>query len=104
MANGDVVTTDRARDEPYYRARLMLSGVPISMQDGVVNYLLHGYHPGSFLEAVLSNDLKEACARADEINQSRLFQYVFFLYNYAPFEAWGSPERMQAWIAARRAS
>jgi hypothetical protein len=88
-------------DELYYRAKLIASGVPAAMHEGVLGYLLRGHHPGSFLEAVLSNDLKEACARADELNQPRLFQYVFFLYNYAPLEAWGSPQHVADWISAR---
>ena len=53
---------------------------------------------GGFLEAVLSNDLKEAVGRADEDNMRVLPELVGFLYNEAPGTCWGSPERVRAWI------
>lgn len=92
------------RDEGYYRAKLTSSGVPEHMHDGYVLYLLHGISPGSFGLAVLENDLREACARADEENQRALYRHVYFLYNYAPSGCWGSPEQVNEWIARHRSS
>src|SRR6266702_2435822 len=53
---------------------------------------------GGFLQAVLSNDLKEACARADNQNRYLLFEIVGYLYNEIPASCWGSPERVENWL------
>lgn len=83
-------------------AGLQASRIPAHMHEGLLAYLRYGRQPGHFLQAVLSNDLAEACARADEDNQSVLFDYVVFLINYAPSEAWGSPARFRTWIERGR--
>lgn len=57
----------------------------------------HACEPGSFGMAVLMNDLKEACRRADPVIRHRIFDIVACLYNYFPMEMWGSPERVEAW-------
>lgn len=72
--------------------------IPQHCRDGLKLYIERGIPPGSFLEAVVSNDLREACGRADHINRYRIFDYVSFLSQYAPFVAWGSPERYHSWI------
>jgi len=54
--------------------------------------------PGGFLLAVLSNDLRGACERADQENQRALFEIVKYVYNYVPGVAWGSPERVDEWL------
>lgn len=69
------------------------------MMDGLQRYIRHGVQPGQFLMAVLSNDLKEACARADLGNMRNLPAYVAYLYNKAPAPCWGSPEKVLAWLA-----
>ena len=81
-----------------------IHGVPEHCGDGLLAYLRHGQQPGHFLMAVLSNDLTEACGRADEENRPLLYEYVYLLYNYAPTEAWGSPEKVRAWIERGRAA
>ena len=54
---------------------------------------------GGFLHAVLSNDLTEACARADMRNQARLPEIVTYIYNNLPMICWGSPEKVEKWLA-----
>jgi hypothetical protein len=71
--------------------------VPAHMQAGMVRYVAFGIVPGSFLRAVLSNDLLEAGRMADDDNRRRLFDYVMFLINYAPTDCYGSRQAMQAW-------
>jgi hypothetical protein len=66
-------------------------------------YVLNHIPTGGFLEAVLSNDLKEACARADSQNRYLLFEIVSYLYNEVPSACWGSPEKVQKWLEARAA-
>ena len=65
-------------------------------------YILKGFPPGSFLTAVLCNDLREAFACADDENAAAMRDWVRFFYNCAPAGCWGSPDRFQAWMAARR--
>lgn len=79
-----------------------LDRIPAHCREGLVAYLRYGRRPGHFLEAILSNDLAEACARADEDNQRALFDYVVLLINHAPSEAWGSPGRVRNWIERGR--
>lgn len=72
--------------------------LPESCREGLLLYLRFGLRPGTFLTAVLSNDLKGACASADDVNKLALYDYVFVLYNCAPLAAWGSPEAVTDWI------
>lgn len=73
--------------------------VPPHMWDAVEGYYLHGFAPGSFLAAVLSNDLMEALGRADDVNAIAIRDWCRFLYNYTPSGSYGSPERYRAWLA-----
>lgn len=79
------------------QSRLQRCNVPDGLHDGLINYLASGTPCGHFLTAVLSNDLKGACNRADLENKYRIWDIVFFLFNYAPGNAWGSVERVQEW-------
>lgn len=72
-----------------------------NLRDTMRRYIEHRVPPGHFLQAVLSNDLHEACARADWENRHKLFDLVSWLHNEAPSTCWGSPERFQAWLSAR---
>lgn len=73
--------------------------VPPYMQQGLLDWMNHGVRPGSFLCAVLENDLMEAVGRADSTNAMRLKDYAQFLYNGAPAECHGSKEKVSAWAA-----
>ena len=44
----------------------------------VFDYIQKGELPGDFLQAVICDQLFEACARADHINMLRLHGYVNF--------------------------
>src|ERR1700682_4741600 len=77
-------------------------GLPDYMHDGLAEYILTGRGGGNFLTAVLENDLREACQRADENNKRKIYEYVLFLYNYAPADCWGSSaENVARWRAHR---
>lgn len=73
-----------------------VDGLPLA--ESLVHYLRHGVPVGSFLLAVLSNDLYEAVRRGDDENQRALADYVRVLTWAAPHAAWGSPERVRAWM------
>lgn len=71
--------------------------IPNYMIGGLRRYIEHGVPPGSFLTALLSNDLRGTFERADDDNRRCIENYVRFLYNYGPSECWGSPAKFEAW-------
>ena len=73
--------------------------IPEHMRPGLTRYIERGIKPGSFMRAVLENDLKNAVFLADDINRQHLVDWVQILYTYAPGNCWGSPEKFKAWIA-----
>jgi hypothetical protein len=74
--------------------------IPHHMRDAVAAYIMHGQIPGSFLQAVICNDLAGACRKADDINVTHLRDYVRFFYNNAPSGVTGSVEAMNKWANA----
>jgi hypothetical protein len=90
------------RDGDDYRAhlrrRLIESNVPENLHEGLIAYMTERRPVGSFLTAVLSNDLQQAVTRADPITGRRLRETVLFLHNYAPAPSWGSPAAVTAWL------
>lgn len=72
--------------------------IPDRMMPGIERYITHGIQPGSFLTALLSNDLHDAISRADDENMNNLPAYVAFLHNEAPRGCYGSPEDVTEWI------
>jgi hypothetical protein len=61
-------------------------------------YLNHGIMPGSFLTAVLENNLCEAFGRADSFNSATLKHIVGYVYNHLPSNSWGSREKVQEYL------
>ncbi len=73
--------------------------LPEHMRDSARRYVEDGEPVGSFLRAVLENNFVEALGRADTQNRAAIFAWSAWLYNEAPMDAWGSPEKVTAWIA-----
>lgn len=79
------------------------SKVPVDyMREGIENYLEHGVMPGGFLTALLSNELMESFARADENNIRAMSQWVMFVFSEIPMNARGSLEQMESWCKHRQ--
>ena len=74
------------------------SMIPEHCRDGIQLYIEQGIPPGSFLQAVLENNLVRAFGMADHIDMHHIRDYCEFLYNEAPASSWGSPEKVEAWI------
>ncbi len=72
--------------------------VPEHTIGGLDRYVEQRIAPGSFLQAVLENNLSEAMGRADHINRPALYDIVCYIYNDLPSTCWGSPEKVQAWL------
>ena len=64
-------------------------------------YVQHRIAPGSFLQAVCENDLKESFGQADETSRASLFEIVRYMYTWMPMDCQGSPEKVAAWLAGR---
>jgi hypothetical protein len=73
--------------------------LPDHMQDGAKLYVEKGIRPGDFMMTVLSNDLVGACERADVANRQYLREWATWLKWNCPGGAWGSREKVDAWIA-----
>lgn len=87
--------------EPIKYDALRFDGEPLLpdyMRGGMRRYMEQRIPPGHFLTAVLSNDLMEACRRADDVNRYRLFDYCSWLYSYAPVGSFGSAENVRHWL------
>lgn len=66
--------------------------------ESLERYLEHGIMPGSFLTAVLENNLCEAFGRADSFNTMNMKNIVGYVYNHVPSNAWGSPEKVSNYL------
>lgn len=72
--------------------------IPEQTRYSIENYIKHHTPQGSFLQAVFTNDLFEAFIRADEYNRAALYDIVCFIYEFAPLECYGSPEKYNKWV------
>lgn len=83
----------------YFNDGVNMYSVPFYMIEGLDVYINRRIKQGSFLHAVLCNDLIEAVRCADEKNMANLPAYANFLYNYAPRECYGSREKVEKWLS-----
>lgn len=65
-------------------------------------YVEQGIPPGSFLCAVLENNLFSAINRADKANLAALVDIVKYVYNEIPSNAWGHPKAVSEYIESFR--
>ena len=72
--------------------------IPEHMIGALSRYVFDGLQPGSFLEAVLCNDLRRAVERANDKNSDNLPNWIMLLYNYVPAACWGSPDKYRQWV------
>lgn len=77
--------------------------IPSLTIDALNLWIEHGIPPGSFLRAVLHNDLYGACRFADADNERALPGLVDHLCYNAPAECWGSRDRYESWKARKQA-
>lgn len=91
----------RSEPEPVYAIERG-SMIPRAPKAGIDRYVDHGVPTGSFLRAVLSNDLFEAVTRADLDNQLALVDICAYIRHYTPATCHGSPEEVEAWLKFHR--
>ena len=73
--------------------------IPGNLLPGLQRWRDLRVRPGSFLCAVLENDLRKAVQSADPVSYGALRAIVEWCWNELPADAWGSPEKMDAWAA-----
>lgn len=71
--------------------------IPKVQQDSLIRYIEHGIVPGSFLCAVLKNDLYGAVSYADLTNRREIATYVQWLTSHAPIGCWGHEAAISNW-------
>ena len=83
-----------------YKQRLDFTGFKMTQQsqESLYNYLVHGFEPGGFMMAVLSNDLYGAVARADFVNTDLISQYARWIESRAPYGSYGDRETVRGWL------
>ena len=72
--------------------------IPEHMMAALRRYVDHHIPPGHFLTAVITNNLSDACSRADDTNLKLLRTYARWFYNKAPSLCHGSPKAYKTWI------
>lgn len=73
--------------------------IPDRMMERLQRYIKDGIPTGSFLNAILENDLRGACEHADDGNLLIIPAYVAYLYNNAPSVCWGSKHKVEQWLS-----
>ena len=84
-----------------FRARMTESGVLPNLQGGIERYFFDRLRPGHFLTAVLSGDLFETFARADDDSVGNLQALIRFLHNHTSGISHGTPGKVQDWLDPR---
>jgi hypothetical protein len=80
---------------------MLYHDVPDYTMRALEGYRAHGHPPGGFLRSVLENaGLVEVVGRADDRNARALQSIARWVYNELPHDAWGSKERVDAWVRA----
>jgi hypothetical protein len=72
--------------------------IPEHNRGAMERYVEDRCQPGSFLTAVLSNDLVGAVSCADSMNTVHLVDVVKWVYNELPGLCWGSREKVRKWL------
>jgi len=75
--------------------------IPEHLLDALLRYGQKRIPTGGFLRAVLSNDLFEAVARADENSLKALRNIITFIRWEMPSECRGSSEKVDKWLKGR---
>ena len=78
--------------------RFRQHGLPEYMFSGLELYVRRGVLPGSFLTALLRNDLHGSFRQADPTNSKLIREWVLFLQEHVQAMCWGSRERVREWV------
>ena len=97
----DTQSRDEARETVaafVERIRAKIGHLPETSQGALMRYLEHGVRPGSFIEAILTNNLYKALAYADSVNKDLLQEHAYAVVRHFPNESCGSRESFVNWM------
>lgn len=72
--------------------------IPALVKKAILDFAEIGKEPPGFVRAVLTNNLEWAVFKADDENLRCLKDIVMFCHWEIPSRAWGSEEKVEAWI------
>lgn len=78
-------------------------GIPKEWADILLNYLVHGFQPGSFFTHLLSNNAMGMIGASHEQNTMRALKSVVKWLSMQPFPGTfhGSPKAVKKWLAMK---
>ena len=76
--------------------------LPQHLKESLDAYWMTGRPLGGFLQAVVDNDLRKACALADEENAPIIHVILGYLYNECALGSWGFAGAHEKWITKKR--
>lgn len=79
---------------PFYRDSL---NIPPEIKAAIDGHVMSGKPVGSFVQAVLENNLKTAVVKADESNYLLLGAIIGYCCNEIPVVCWGSEDAVAKW-------
>ena len=80
---------------------MQVNGVPSHIADALLSYALDGIRPGSFTSACIANEFVDAACMAGPMITARdMTAIAKTLFNDLPSSAWGSKDKLEAWVAA----
>ena len=71
--------------------------VPQHAQETITNYLIRGWAPGGFVEAMIARDYERALYCADTGNRQRFWAIAMWLNECMPAESRGSYQAIEMW-------
>lgn len=75
--------------------------IPERTRLAIDRYVQEHYPVGRFLMAVLTNDLEGIVRQADAANRAGLFDIIQYCWAKLPGKCWGTPDKVEAWLAQR---
>ena len=69
-------------------------------RDALVSYMTKRHRTGPFLQAILTNNLKDSVFQADDTNIHALKELCMWLHWHAPTGSYGSPDAYLKWLSA----
>lgn len=82
----------------YHSIMVNKYNLPGHMVDSVYRYVEQKIPPGSFMRAVLANELVLASIRADPYNKEAIHSWAEFIHNELPAGCWGSRRVVSDWL------
>ena len=88
--------------EERYDTQAQNEPIPDHILPGLARYVTRGIVPGSFMRAMLCNDLAGAVNSADSDNIRKIPAIYGFFYQYIPSAAWGREDKLRKWVQSKQ--